>query len=130
MQVEKRLENILYKIIKSNEYIEFLIGRDGDFDLWASSVIRRAIKNYSNKNTCFVLVLPYMRAEYKNNESSFLEYYDEIEICSQSSRVHYKAAIGARNRSMVDRSNLVICYVDHKQGGAYKAVEYAKKKEL
>ena len=27
---------------------------------------------------------------------------------------------------MVNRSNLIVCYIQHNSGGAYKAVRYAK----
>ena len=30
-----------------------------------------------------------------------------------------------RNREMVDRADLVICYIEHKEGGAYKTAQYA-----
>ena len=30
-----------------------------------------------------------------------------------------------RNREMEDRADLVICYIEHKEGGAYKTVQYA-----
>ena len=95
----------------------------------ASSSIKRAIKKYSYGNTSFVLVLPYLKAEYRDNEKYYLDYYDEIEICDNSSRSHYKSAIQIRNRSMVDRSDLVICYVKHKSSGAYKTINYAEKQK-
>lgn len=31
------------------------------------------------------------------------------------------------NRSMVDRSDLVVCYVEHESGGAYQTMAYAGK---
>lgn len=68
-----------------------------------------------------------MRAEYRDNEKNYLDYYDEIEICTKSSQAHYKSAIQIRNKCMVDRSDLVICYIREKSGGAYKTVQYAKK---
>ena len=34
--------------------------------------------------------------------------------------------IGIRNRSMIDKSDLVICYIEHKRGGAFKAIQYAE----
>ena len=58
----------------------------------------------------------------------FHEYYDEIEICQDAAEGHYKAAIQVRNREMVDRSNLVVCCIEHNSGGAFQTVEYAKKK--
>ena len=55
-EIEKHLDNLLYDLITQKEYVEFLIGRDGEFDLLASSAIRRAVKNYSSGNTAFILV--------------------------------------------------------------------------
>lgn len=63
----------------------------------------------------------------RKNEDNFYEYYDEIEICEESSRAHFKSAIQIRNRYMVDRADLVICYIDHENGGAYQTVKYAEK---
>ena len=68
-----------------------------------------------------------MRADYRDNEENFLKYYDEVEICEKSCKAHYKSAIRIRNRDMVDRSELVICYVENKQGGAYTTMQYALK---
>ena len=31
------------------------------------------------------------------------------------------------NRSMVDRSDLVVCYVEHQSGGAFQTKAYAEK---
>lgn len=126
-EIESRLENMIQKLIAQKEYIEFLVGRDGEFDLLVSSVIRRVVRSCGYGNTSFVLVLPYMRAEYRDNEKNYLDYYDEIEICTKSSQAHYKSAIQIRNKCMVDRSDLVICYIREKSGGAYKTVQYAKK---
>ena len=125
-EIEKRLDRLLHDIITQKEYVEFLIGREGEFDLLAASVIRRAVKNYGCGNTSLILVLPYMKAEYHNNKRGYLEYYDEIEVCTESSDTHYKSAIQVRNRNMVDRSYLVICCIQRNSGGAYKTVQYAK----
>lgn len=126
-EIEKQLDKLLHDIIIQKEYIEFLIGRDGDFDILASAAIKRATQKYGYGNTSFILVLPYIKAEYRNNEQSYLEYYDEIEICAESAEAHYKSAIQMRNRKLVDRSNLVVCYIQHKSGGAYKTIQYAEK---
>lgn len=126
-EIEKRLDRLLHNIITQKEYVEFLIGREGEFDLLAASVIRRAVKNYGCGNTSFILVLPYIKAEYRDNKREYLKYYDEIEVCSESSEVHYKSAIQVRNKSMVDRSDLVVCCIQQNSGGAYTTVQYAKK---
>lgn len=126
-EVEQRLEELLRELIRRKEYVEFLIGRDGAFDLLASSEIRRAVRSFGCGNTCFTLVLPYSRAEYRENEANYLDYYDEVEICAESAAAHYKSAIQVRNRCMVDRSDLVICCVQRNSGCAYRTMQYAKK---
>ena len=126
-EIERRLEKLLHDLIMQKQYVEFLVGRDGEFDLLAASAIRRAVKQYGCGNTSLILVLPYMKAEYRDNEQSYLDYYDEVEICADSSEVHYKSAIQVRNRCMVDRSDLVVCCIQHKGGGAYRTMQYAKK---
>ena len=93
----------------------------------AASAVRRAVHSYGYGNTSLILVLPYMKAEYRDNKQSYLSYYDEVEICSVSADAHYKSAIQVRNRSMIDRSDIVVCCIQHKSGGAYKTVKYAVK---
>lgn len=68
-----------------------------------------------------------MMAEYRDNEKEYLNYYDEVEVCAESSEAHSKFAIQVRNRSIVDRSDLMICYIQHKSGGAYATIHYAEK---
>lgn len=68
-----------------------------------------------------------MKAEYRDNVQSYLDYYDEVEVCAESSETHYKSAIQIRNRNMIDRSNLVVCCIQHKSGGAHKTIQYAMK---
>lgn len=50
-------------------------------------------------------------------------------VCAESSEAYPKAAIQVRNKCLVDRSDLVICCIQHKGGGAYQAVEYARLRE-
>ena len=126
-EISDRLDKLLHDLITQKEYVDFLIGRDGDFDLLASAAIKRAIRSYSYGNTHFTLVLPYMKAEYRDNEKEYLDYYDEVEVCAESSEAHPKSAIQVRNRSMIDRADLVVCCIQHKSGGAYATIRYAEK---
>lgn len=128
-EVENRLEKLLHDLITQKEYVEFLIGRDGEFDLLASAAIKRAVREHGYGNTHFTLVLPYMKAEYRDNEKEYLDYYDEVEVCAESAETHPKSAILVRNRNLVDRSDLVVCCIQHKSGGAYKTMQYAEKQD-
>ena len=128
--VEQRLETIIDNLLREKEYVEFLVGRDGEFDLLAASVVKRCKRRMDTNNCALVWVLPYPTAEFRASEESFREYYDEIEICDVSSQAHYKGAFQARNREMVDRSSLVICCVERQSGGAYQAMRYALKNTI
>lgn len=125
--VEQRLETVITDLIKTKDYIEFLVGRDGEFDQLASSTVRRVTKRLEYGNTALVLVLPYMRAEYRDNEESYHRYYDEVEICEESATAYPAGAFKKRNRAMVDRCDLVICCVERKEGGAYSTMRYAER---
>ena len=127
--IEEKLKPILKELICKKEYVEFLVGMDGEFDQLVSSAVREAAEKHGCGNTSLVLVLPYERAEYRDNIDNFLLYYDEVEICQESANAHFKAAIGIRNRMMVDRADLVICAVERESGGAYTAMKYAEKQD-
>jgi 6-phosphofructokinase len=84
-------------------------------------------RNVRDDNSALRLVLPYPTAEFENNEDSFYNYYDEIEICDESTKAHFKGAMQIRNRSMVDRADLVVCYIERKEGGAFHYAERVQK---
>ena len=127
LNAERRLKEIVEKLLREHSWVEFLVGRDGDFDIMAASVVKQVRKTLYCDNASLILVLPYMKAELRDNEESYLNYYDNIEIDSESSVAYFKNAITIRNKRMVDRSNLVIGYIDHNKGGAYTAIKYARK---
>ena len=129
LEVERKLEAIITELIQTKQYIEFLVGREGEFDILAASVVKRVKKQMDYGNCSLIWVLPYIKAEFRDNEKNFLEYYDDVEVCEQSSKAHYKSAMQIRNKAMVDRSDLVICCIQHKSGGAYKTVQYAEKQD-
>lgn len=130
LEVERKLEAKITELIQTKQYIEFLVGREGEFDILAASVVKRVKKQMDYGNCSLVLVLPYMKAEFRDNEKDFLDYYDDVEICEQSAKAHYKSAMQIRNKAMVDRSDLVVCCIQHKSGGAYKTVRYALKRGI
>ena len=125
--IEEQVREIVEKLIKTKEYVEFYVGRNGEFDQLTASTVRAVRKQQDYRNCSLVLVLPYMTAEFRDNKASFLEYYDEVEVSSAAEGVHFKSAMQTRNREMVDRANLVIFCVDHASGGAYQTLKYAKK---
>ena len=127
LEIESRLEQLIRTLLREHEYIEFLVGRDGEFDQLVSSTIRCCKREYRSDNSAHIWVLPYLTAEYRDNEESFRDYYDEIEVCEAAAGSHYKNAHQIRNRAMVDRSDLAVFCIQHECGGAWQTMKYAKK---
>lgn len=130
MEMEKRLEPLIRTLLHEKEYVEFLVGRDGEFDQLVSSTVRRCKCMIRDDNSSFVWVMPYLTAEFRDNEESFRQYYDEIEVCSDAAGTHYKNAHQTRNRVMVDRSDLVVFCIQQVSGGAWQTMKYAKKRGI
>lgn len=129
-ETEQALENLIQQLILEHDYVEFLIGRNGEFDQLVSSVVHRVRKRLDYKNCSLILVLPYMTAEFRNNEKSILEYYDDVQVSEMASSGHFKAAIQTRNKEMVNRADLVVFSVEHTSGGAYQTLTYADEKKV
>ena len=121
--LSNKLTPIIKKLIREKEYVSFLIGRNGEFDEYAASIIKRAQKDAGQENSDITLVLPYTVA----NIEYYEKYYDSIIIPDNVYGAHPKAAITLKNRWMIERSDLVIFYVERASGGAYNAMKYAKR---
>ena len=128
VSVERALERLVRQLLLEKEYVEFLLGRDGDFDLLAAAVIRRCKQTVRDDNSAMVWVMPYLKAEYKRDPKAFLDYYDEIEVCEPAA--YFKTAFRNRNRQMVDRSDLAVFYVEEPRGGAFETMRYAEERKI
>ena len=122
-EIEERLVPILKELILTKEYVEFYIGRNGEFDEFVASVIKRVQKQTDKQNSVLILTLPYAVKDIEY----YADYYDEIVIPDTIGKAHPKGAITLRNRWMADTADLVIAYIEREEGGAYAAVKYADK---
>jgi len=120
VNLERRLMKILEKLLCVRELVEIYIGRNGEFDIFSASVIKRFQKATDDKRCELTLVLPYTVKDIED----FQKYYDNVTI---PIKAHPKAAITSRNKWMVENSDLVLVYVKNSHGGAYKAMRYAEK---
>ena len=125
LRLDRELDELIIRLLREHSYVEFLVGRDGDFDQLVSSAIRRCQREYGHLNSSHIWVMPYLTAFFRDNEEACYAYYDEIEICEESSVKHFKAAFQSRKRHMVDRSDLVVFYVEANEGGTYQTMQYA-----
>ena len=122
-QLDVRLSVVVKYLIRTKEYVSFLIGRSGEFDEYAASLIKRAKRELGMENNDISLVLPYPNSKIEYYEN----YYDSIIIPETVYGAHPKLAITLKNRFMIEKSDLVIVYAERDRGGAYSALQYAKK---
>ena len=102
-ELEAKLERVLSDIIKGNDFVTFLIGRNGDFDECAASCIKRIQRRVGSDRCELVLVIPYIMA----NVEYYEKYYDSVIVPDKIYKAHPKGAISKRNKWMVSHSNEV-----------------------
>ena len=122
---EERLHQIVRELLASKEFVVFYIGRNGEFDRFCASIIKRVQNEMGRENSELILVLPYADKDIEYYE----KYYDCVMIPETIENTHPKGAIAKRNKWMVEQSDLLICYIDKEEGGAFAALNYAKKIE-
>ena len=69
--VEQKIEALIDKLLNEHEYVEFLIGRDGEFDHLVTSAIRRCRKHLDTANCSVTWVMPYLKADYVKNSNGY-----------------------------------------------------------
>lgn len=98
----------------------------GEFDSVFISAVRAAKRRYPALGLRLICVKPYLTNEMNTHKAQYDALYDDVLVPEKLVGLHYKRAIPARNRWMVDRSDMVIGYVIRQTGGAYAAVQYAQ----
>lgn len=118
---EKKLLDILEDLVGQN-VAEFYLGGYGEFDSFAYRCCKQYKKTHPHVK--LIYVTPYLL---QNDLKEKSENYDEI-LYPEIENVPPKFAILYRNRYMVEKSDLVISYIQYHRGGAYQAYSYARKK--
>lgn len=124
--LEDRLEQIIIEHLRSKEYVELYVGRNGDFDISVASATKRAQKAAGHRNSSLILLQPYPTKD----DIYYEKFYDEINY-PVDRRTYPKGAITKRNRWMIDHADLLIAYVEEgREGGALTTLKYAEKQGI
>lgn len=119
--VEQRLISLIHDVSKG-EAVSFYLGGYGNFDILAL----KCAKSYKlyQPNSKLIFVTPYINKWLNDRKELLLKNYDEI-IYPEIETTPLKYAITKRNEWMVNKSDILICYVNTHYGGAYKTLLYA-----
>ncbi len=118
----KQIRSEILKLIDA-DVTEFYNGGMGNFDWMCARIVYDLKKEYPHIHN--YLVIPYLTFTILEKK-----YFDSIIYPDGFEKYHFKAAIPARNRYLVDNAEYALCYVTHGWGGAAKTLERAKKKGL
>ena len=108
------------KEIIGDRQVEFFVGYYGNFERFGVSCAKE-IKKY-NLNAKITLVTPYLK-----NDLQIEDYIDEV-VYPEIESVPQKFAIIKRNEWVIDRSDLIIFYMQFTSKKTYDFYLYAKKK--
>ena len=102
----------------------FYVGNYGNFDYMSAAVTHELKQKYPHIEVCLVhSYMPVKKDEYETN------LYDSILLPDGMEFAVKRFAITHRNRFVVNESEYVIAYVRTTWGGAYQAMQYAKRKK-
>lgn len=122
--ISSKLDNAVEEAIAQGCEI-FYTGAMGDFDSLFSSAVRSAKKVYPHIK--LIGVKPYLTNDINTDKDYYTALYDDIIIPDELAGIHPKAAIKARNRWMIDNSDIVLIYTVRNFGGAYEAKRFAER---
>ena len=117
-----RIESGIQQLISAG-VTDFLCGGMGDFDRMCAGTVYHLKPTYQQIQ-CH-LVIPYLTFRV-----GYAEYFDSVIYPEGFERYHFKAAIPARNRYLVEHSAHALCYITHDWGGAAKTLRLAQRKGL
>ena len=114
------IERAITSLIEKHTDIGFYVGHNGNFDRMVIGILRHLKKQYPRINYSIVIY------DLKNSEFEEWEtlYPEGLEKAPK------RFAIDRRNTWMVNNSDIVISYITHSYGGAYKFFKMAEKKDL
>ena len=102
---------------------EFLNGGQGGFDRLCAYCVWKLKKKYPHiKNN---IVIPYLSFNIFDKEI-----FDCIIYPEGFEKLHFKSAIVAKNRYLIDNSGYALCYIRYPWGGAARTYERAAEKGL
>lgn len=130
--VEKKLEDVVRECIAKGART-FIAGGAIGFDTIAAQLILRLRSELPNIYLALALPCPPEQQTLMWTDEQKAEYYEILRNANFTKIVSERFTKGcmyARNRLMVDRSGILICYLRKNSGGTYYTVNYGKKKGI
>lgn len=123
--ISKRLDDLLEQCYQ-HDYCDFLCGGALGFDMLAAERVIALQRRHSDVRLIMILPCGDQSNHWTGRDvvryERLLYHADDIRVLSPS---YYEGCMQVRNRHMIDRSSLCICYFRHPKGGTASTVAYA-----
>ena len=126
----RSLERAVESAIIDDDVDTFYDGMARGFDLAAAQIVIALKKKY--KNIKLIACVPFYGQQEKFSAHDKILYNAILESCDEVivlSEKYYPGCMYARNRYMVDNSDMVIAYYRGRKGGTEYTVKYAEENE-
>lgn len=121
--IENHLSEVVKNLIIYHDVSEFWLCEQGTFDNLSRIVLKELRKEFEHINLC---ILP---AYYPSNAK--MDWIDDndydLMYPEEVAKAPPQVAILKRNEYIAKNADYIVCYIKKKSGGAYKAVEKARK---
>jgi uncharacterized phage-like protein YoqJ len=118
-ELEEKMMSVLQSLV-ADEPAELFFGGYGSFDRFALECGKKYKREHPNVKLS--LVVPYLNREFDNSEGCDEIIYPPLEDTPP------RFAISKRNQWMVEQADSIVAYVNRSVGGAFKALQYARRK--
>jgi len=127
-ELTKKLISAIKDNVRAQEQVSFYCGGYGDFDEHCAYVCREIKKELANCELVFVT--PYITTSQQKKMKYYIDnrLYDSV-LYPPIEKALPRFAITKRNEWMVSCADLVISCVFRTYGGAYKTLQYARRKK-
>lgn len=128
VKVKEIVKEQIRKNLVDVERITCYLGGYGDFDEICACACRELKQEYAGIELVYVMPYFNLSEQSKTQELQSLGFYD-TSIYPPIENVPPRFAITKRNEWMMTNADLVIAYVTHTYGGAYKSLRVAERKK-
>lgn len=121
--IENHLIEVVRGLILYHQVNEFWLCEQGTFDNLTRIVMKELKKEFEYINLCL------FPAYYPNNFKLDWMYENDYDLLypEEVAKAPPQVAILRRNEYIAKNADYIVCYVERQSGGAYKAVEKARK---
>ena len=119
-------EGVLFDFLENtvkNEYCEFFLGGYGGFDAFAYSLVKKFQK--AHKNCRLAYITPYNTEAHLKRVAETAKF--DFIIYPPLESVPKRYAILKRNEWIIEKADIIVAFVNHSYGGAYKMLSRAIK---